>query len=172
MLKIAKGVTSAALNFVAVGIVLPLAVDYFAPTISSYIALPPSSARWTAFLLFGALFAVTAFLRNGYAKGDFPWLFGKVGGGLVTIGFLYYLFLFLPSAVGGAGSVESTGLLVLIVLAVVLGYGYLIFDFTDARRTNKQKISEEEGKAAGAPASGTATSFSLARRGLPSPCPS
>ena len=83
--------------------------------------LPPSSARWTAFILLGASFAVTGFLRSAYSKGDLPWLFGKLGGGLVDLALFYYLFLLLPSSVASAGAVvESSGLVLLLGLAIAL----------------------------------------------------
>src|SRR5947207_1611705 len=72
--------------------------------------------------------------QTAYAKGDFPCLFGKIGGGLVNISFFTFLFLFLPKTVGSAG-IQSTGLLSLIYLAVGLSYLYLVLDFIDARRT-------------------------------------
>ncbi|MDA4117325.1 MAG: hypothetical protein OK455_03170 [Thaumarchaeota archaeon] len=147
-MKIARGVLSAALDFLVIGVVLPLALDYLSPLISSYVSLPPSSSRWLAFILFGALFAVTGFLQNGYSKGDFPWLFGKIGGGLVGLGFFYYLFLLLPSS-SGSTSVESTGLLLLIVLAIALSYGYLILDFIDARQRKSKQVAP--GAKAGGP---------------------
>ena len=139
MVKIWKGASTAALRFLVVGIGIPLVLDYASPLISTYITLPPSSARWTAFVLFGALFALTAFLQNGYSKGDYPWLGGKIGGGLVNGGFYYYIFLLLPSSLGSLGSesIQSSGLLLLIYLAIALSYGYLVFDFIDARRKNR-----------------------------------
>jgi hypothetical protein len=136
--KIAKGISSAALRFVIVGIVLPYVLEYFSPTISSYIQLPPPIEVWAVFILFGALFAATNFLQAAYSKGEYPWLFGKVGGGFVSIAFFTYLFLLLPKTVGSAG-VQSTGLLSLIYLDVGLSYGYLILDFVDARRSRGAK---------------------------------
>lgn len=138
MVRVARGISSAAINFVVLGIVLPFALNYFSSQISSYIALPPPSEIWAVFLLFGAVFAVTGFLQNGYSKGDFAWLFGKVGGGLAGIALFYYLFLLLPSSVGSAG-VEGSGLLLLVGLAIALSYGYVVFDFMDARRKNNAK---------------------------------
>ena len=135
------------------GIAVPFVLDYASPLVSSYVALPPPSARWTAFILFGALFAVTAFLQNGYSKGDYPWLGGKLGGGLVNMGFYYYIFLLLPSSLGSLGSegIQSSGLLLLIYLAIALSYGYLVFDFLDARRKNKQKKAVTDASSAGGP---------------------
>lgn len=136
MAKIAKGVGAAALNFLAVGVVLPLALDYLAGPLSSYISLPPPSSRWTAFILIGAALAATGFLQSAYSKGDFQWLFGRLGGGLVDLVLFYYLFLLIPSSASSAGvAVESSGLIALLVLAIALSYGYLFFDFFDARRT-------------------------------------
>ncbi len=126
----------AAFRFVVVGVVIPVALDYFNPEISKYVTLPPSYDRWLVLILFGALFAAMGFLQNAYTKGEFPWLFGKIGGGVVAIGFFSYLLLFLPS-VPGSQSIEATGLISLIYLAVGLSYVYLIFDFVDARRSKK-----------------------------------
>jgi len=131
--KLAAGVSSAAVRFVAVGMVFPYVLEYFAPTISQYVPMPPPQQIWTSLVLFGALFAVTSFLRTAYSKGDFPWLFGKIGGGLVNIAFFTFLFLFLPKTVGSAG-IQSTGLLSLIYVAVGLYYLSLVLDFIDARR--------------------------------------
>ncbi len=141
MVKIWQGVSAAALRFVVVGIGFPLVLDYASPLISSYVALPPSSARWTVFILFGSLFAAAAFLQNGYSKGEYPWLGGKIGGGLVSMGFYYYVFLLLPSSLGslGSGRVQASGLLLLIYLAIALSYGYLIFDFYDAKRNKRER---------------------------------
>lgn len=134
MVKIAKGIGSALLPFVVVGVAFPYLLEYLAPTISTYIQLPPAGEVWAAFVLFGALFAVASFLQNAYSKGEFPWLFGKVGNGVVDLVFFTYLFLLLPKGVGSEG-VESTGLLSLIYLAVALSYAYLVLDFFDARRS-------------------------------------
>ncbi len=120
-MKIAKGVSSAALSFIVVGVALPLALDYLARPLSSYLTLPPSSARWTVFALIGAFLALTSFLQNGYSKGDFPWLFGKLGGGVADLALFYYLFLLLPGSAGSTGGVvESSGLIALLGLAVAL----------------------------------------------------
>lgn len=146
-MKVAKGISSAAINFVAVGVIIPFALNYFSPQISKYIALPPPSQIWVVFILFGIVFAITGFLQSGYSKGDFPWLFGKIGGGLAGIALFYYLFLLLPSSVGSTG-VESSGLIGLVVLAILLSYGYLVFDFLDARRKNKARKAEMDAKAA------------------------
>lgn len=134
MVKTAKGISSAAVRFVVVGVAFPYLLEYFSPTISTYLQLPPASEVWEAFVLLGSLFAVTSFLQNAYAKGDFPWLFGKIGGGVVDIIFFTYLFLLLPKGVGSEG-IQSTGLLSLIYLAVALSYTYLVLDFFDVRRT-------------------------------------
>jgi hypothetical protein len=141
LVNILRGASSAILDFLVIGIAVPYAVEYFAPTISSYIALPPPSEIWGVFLLFGVLLAATGFLQRGYSKGDFPWLAGKIGGGLVEFGIFYFLFLLLPKSLGGSGSsatLESTGLLVLVGLAFFFSYGYLILDFWDARRTKQR----------------------------------
>jgi len=136
-MKVFKGLGSAALNFVIVGIVIPEVLLAFAPNFSTYIKLPPSTEIWEVFLLFGVLFAVTGFCLNGYSKGEFPWLFGKIGGGLVDIGLFYFLFLLIPGSLsaGGTTSIESSGLIYLVGLAVVLSYGYIVLDFMDARRS-------------------------------------
>ncbi len=141
-LKLSKGISSAVVIFVLIGVVIPLALDYLSPLFAGYLKLPPSTERWEVFILFGALFAVTSFCRNGYSKGDYPWLFGKIGGGLVDIALFYYIFLLLPSSLGsalGSGGIESSGLIYLVVLALVCSYGYTVFDFIDARRTNSSK---------------------------------
>ena len=143
MAKIAKGVWSAALRFVVVGLAIPYLVEYFSPTISSYIALPPSALVWEALLLLGALFAVTGYLQNAYTKGDFPWLFGKIGSGIVNAVLFTYLFLLLPNSLRSAGAsagVESSGLLTLVYLAVALSYVYLILDFVDARQVKMERL--------------------------------
>ena len=134
MAKIAKGVSSAAFRLVVVGIAIPYLIEYFAPTISTYLQLPPANEVWAVFILMGCLFAVTGYLQNAYSKGDYPWLFGKIGSGLAEAVFFTYLFLLLPNGVGSAG-IQSTGLLTLIYLAVALSYGYLVLDFYDARRS-------------------------------------
>jgi hypothetical protein len=131
--KLVAGVSSAAVRFVAVGIIFPYVLEYFAPTISSYVPMPPPDQVWISLIIFGALFAATSFLQTAYSKGDFPWLFGKIGGGIVNISFFTFLFLFLPKTVGSAG-IQSTGLLSLIYVAVGLSYLYLVLDFVDARR--------------------------------------
>lgn len=139
MVKIVKGITSAILDFIMVGVVVPEALEYFAPSFSSYISLPPSTSVFEAFGLLGAALAVTGFLQNAYSKGDFPWLAGKIGGGVVDLLLFYYLFLLLPSGVASSAAVsESSGLVVLLALALVFSYGYLILDFIDARRTKRQ----------------------------------
>jgi hypothetical protein len=146
LVKIFNGVASAALNFVGVGLVAPYVLNYLSPRISSYITLPPPSQIWDAFILFGAVFAVTGFLQSGYSKGEYPWLFGKVGGGLLGLAFFYYLFLLLPSSVGSEG-VEGGGLILLVGLAIALSYGYLAFDFLDARRKIKANKVAMDSKA-------------------------
>jgi hypothetical protein len=135
-LDLVKGIPAAVLRFIVVGIAIPFLIGYLAPTISSYVTLPPSSEIWAVFILFGALFAVTAFLQHAFSKGEYPWLFGKIGGGLVSLAFLYYLFLFIPSGMSSetGAEVSATGLISLIILSVVLSYGALVFDFFDARR--------------------------------------
>jgi len=143
MAKIAKGVSSAAVRFVVVGIAFPYLLEYFSPTISTYLQLPPANEVWAVFILIGSLFAVTGYLQNAYSKGDYPWLFGKIGSGLAEVVFFTYLFLLLPNSVGSAG-IKSIGLLSLIYLAVALSYGYLILDFFDARRSRPFKQVETD----------------------------
>jgi hypothetical protein len=135
MVKVAKGIGSMFLPFVVVGVVFPYLLESFAPTISTYIQLPPAGEVWAAFVLFGAMFAVVSFFQNAYSKGEFPWLFGKVGSGVVDVVFFTYLFLLLPKGAGSGEGIESTGLLSLIYLAVALSYAYLVLDFFDARRS-------------------------------------
>ena len=142
MVRLAKGLWSAFLRFAVVGIAIPYAIEYFAPVVSGYITLPSSSEIWEVFILFGTLLAITGFLQNAYSKGEYPWLFGRIGGGLVELGIFYFIFLLLPKSLSSAGAgVESSGLLILAVLAIVLSYGYLIFDFFDARQRLKQKAA-------------------------------
>jgi hypothetical protein len=145
MVKILKGIADAVLRFILVGIVFPLAIQYFNPVISNYVSLPPSNEIWLVMILFGALFAVTGFLQNAYVKGEFPWLFGKIGGGIATMGFFSYLLLFLPN-VAGDGVVHASGLVVLIFLAVAFSYLYLVFDFWDARRSLRKKAQQQSAK--------------------------
>lgn len=128
----AKGIWSAAIRFAVVGVAFPYLLDYFSPAISSYVQLPPTAQVWEAFILIGALYSATSFLQTAYSKGEYPWLLGKIGGGLVAIVFFTYLFLLLPKTVGSAG-IESTGLLSLVYLDVALSYAYLVLDFVDAR---------------------------------------
>jgi hypothetical protein len=139
--KIAKGISSAVVRFVIVGIAFPYLLEYFSPTISAYVQLPPAIQVWEAFILFGVLYAVTGFLQAAYSKGEYPWLLGKVGSGVVNIAFFTYIFLLLPKNIGSAG-IQSTGLLYLIYLEVALAYLYLILDFYDARRSRAQKPKE------------------------------
>jgi len=143
MAKIAKGVSSAVVRLVVVGFAIPYLIEYFAPTISTYLQLPPPNEVWAVFILMGSFFAVTGYLQNAYSKGDYPWLFGKIGSGLAEAVFFTYLFLLLPNSVGSAG-IQSTGLLSLIYLAVALSYGYLLLDFFDARRSRPFKPVETD----------------------------
>jgi hypothetical protein len=136
--NVAKGVSRAVVSFVVVGLALPFLLEYFLPQISTYVHLPPPYEVWIVFIAMGALFAVTSFLQNAYSKGDFHWLLGKIGGGLVGLVFFTYLFLLLPSTVGSAGT-QTTGLLLIVYLAIALSYGYLILDFVDVRRTRGAK---------------------------------
>jgi len=143
MAKIANGVWSAAVRFLAVGVAFPYLLEYFSPTISTYLQLPPANEVWAVFILMGSFFAAVGYLQSAYSKGDYPWLFGKIGGGIAEAVFLTYLFLLLPNSVGSAG-IQSAGLLSLIYLAVALSYGYLVLDFFDARRTRPFKRVETD----------------------------
>jgi len=143
MAKIANGVSSAALRFLVVGVAAPYLLEYYSPPISTYLQLPPANEVWAVFILMGSFFAVTGYLQNAYSKGDYPWLFGKIGSGLLEAVFFTYLFLLLPNSVGSAG-IQSTGLLSLIYLAVALSYGYLLLDFFDARRSRPFKPKETD----------------------------
>ena len=137
MVKIAKGIMNAAVAFLVVGIVMPYLIGYYRPQILTYVQLPPQSSMWVAFVVIGALFAVTSFFQNAYSKGDFPWLFGRLGNGLVDLVFFTYMFSLLPSSIGSAAGIQTSDLLYLIYLAVALSYGYLILDFWVARRKKK-----------------------------------
>lgn len=123
------------LDFLVVGVGLPFIIEYFAPLFSAYVTLPPASEVYEVFVLLGSLMAVAGFLRNAFSKGQYPWLVGRISGGLVEFGIFYFLFLDIPKSLASAG-VESSGLVGLAALAVVLSYGYLILDFFDARRSS------------------------------------
>jgi len=144
--KIAKGVVSAAPRFILVGIALPYVIEYLAPTLSAYVQLPPPSQVWTLFIFIGGLYAMTNFLQTAFFKGDYPWLIGKLGGGIVAAIFFTFIFGLLPKSVGSAG-IQSTGLLSLFYLDVALAYLYLILDFFDARRSRARKKLETEAAA-------------------------
>ncbi|HUK75715.1 MAG TPA: hypothetical protein VLU99_07970 [Nitrososphaerales archaeon] len=145
MAKIAKGVSSAALRFIAIGLMAPYLVEYFSPTISTYLQMPPANEVWAVLILLGAFFAVTGYLQNAYSKGDYPWLFGKIGSGLGEAAFFTYVFLLLPNDASLSGTgVQSGGLLTLIYLAVALSYGYLVLDFFDARRSRPVRQVETD----------------------------
>lgn len=133
--NIAKGLSQAVLDFLVVGVGFPFALEYFSPVFSGYVTLPPSSEVYDVFALLGSLMAVAGFLRNAFSKGQYPWLVGRIGGGLVEFGIFYFLFLDIPNSLASAG-VESSGLVALAALAVVLSYGYLVLDFFDARRSS------------------------------------
>jgi hypothetical protein len=129
----AKGLSSAVVSFVVVGLALPFLLEFFSQQISSYVQLPPGSEIWAAFLLIGALFGITSFLQNAYSKGDYRWLLGKLGRGLASLALYIFVFSLLPGTFGSAG-IQTSDLLYLIYLAVALSYGYLILDFFQARR--------------------------------------
>lgn len=136
--KIAKGVLTAGLNFIVVGLAIPYLIEHFSPQIATYITLPAPSAIWTAFLLIGAGFAVTGFLQSAYSKGHYPWLAGKLGSAVPSIALFTYLYSLIPGGAGSelGGTVQTSQLLYLIYLALALSYLYLVLDFYDARRTN------------------------------------
>ena len=145
MAKIANGVSSAALRFIALGVAVPYLLEYISPTVSTYLQLPPADEVWAVFILIGSLFAVTGFLQNAYSKGDYQWLFGKIGSGLLEVVLFTYLFLLLPNAATLSGTgVQSGGLLSLIYLAVALSYGYLVLDFYDTRRSRPPRPKETD----------------------------
>jgi hypothetical protein len=137
MVKIAKGILNAAVAFLVVGVVMPYLIGYYRPQILTYVQLPPQSSIWAALIGIGALFAVTSFFLNAYSKGDFPWLFGRLGNGIADIVLFTYMFSLLPSSIGSAAGIQTSNLLYLIYLAVFLSYGYLILDFWVARRKKK-----------------------------------
>lgn len=126
------------------GVALPFVLDSIDRLISRYVTLPPSNERWSVFVAFGILFAVVGFLQRAYVKGDFPWLFGKIGGGVVSLAFYSYIFLFLPSPGGLASSqnFQLGGLLALIYLSIGLSYLHLILDFVYARRTREARLAQ------------------------------
>lgn len=111
----------------------PLVLDYYEPVVSRYLTLPPSFERWTAFVTFGALFGVASFLQTVYVKGEFRWLLGKFGGGIVSLAFYSYVFIFLPGT-SSAQISQVGGLLILVYAAVGLSYVHMILDFMEARR--------------------------------------
>lgn len=142
-MKMAKGILSAATAFLVVGVAFPYLLEYFSSDISSYVLLPPADEVWAVFLAIGAVFAVTGFLQSAYSKGDYPWLLGRLGRGIISIVLFTYLFSMLTSSVGSAGF-QASDLLYLIYLAVALSYGYLILDFYDARRSRPFKPKETD----------------------------
>ncbi|HVC27446.1 MAG TPA: hypothetical protein VND40_04735 [Nitrososphaerales archaeon] len=142
MAKIARGVLGAAAAFLVVGVAIPYLMGYYRPQISTYVQLPPQDQLWAALIVIGGLFAVTSYLQNAYSKGDYPWLFGKLGRGFVGIAFFTYLFSLLPSSVGSSG-IQTSNLLYLIYLAIALSYGYLVLDFFDARRSPAYRKPKE-----------------------------
>jgi hypothetical protein len=141
LVRIAKGILSAAVAFLVVGVAFPYLLEYFSAEISSYVLLPPADEVWAVFLAIGAVFAVTGFLQSAYSKGDYPWLLGRLGRGIVSIVLFTYLFSLLPNSIGSSGF-QTLDLLYLIYLAVALSYGYLILDFFDARRSRPFKPKE------------------------------
>ncbi len=146
MAKIATGVLSAVVAFLAVGVAIPYLLGYYRTQISTYVQLPPQNQIWAALIVIGGLFAVTGYLQNAYSKGDYPWLFGKLGRGFVGIAFFTYLFSLLPSSLSSAGKIQTSDLLYLIYLAIALSYGYLVLDFYDARRSPGYRRPKETDK--------------------------
>jgi len=144
LVKIAKGILNAAVAFLVVDVVLPCLIGYYRPQVSSYVQLPPQNSMWATLIVIGALFAVTSFFQNAYSKGDFPWLFGRLGNGVVNIVFLVYLLSLLPSTFGSAG-IQTSNLLYLIYLAIALSYGYLFLDFWLARRMKQGASPRDPG---------------------------
>jgi hypothetical protein len=134
MAKIAKGLLTATVNFVVVGVALPYLLEHFSSQITAYVPLPPAGQVWAVLLAIGALFAVTGFLQSAYSKGDYPWLFGKLGSGVAVLALYLFVFSLLPSSIGSTG-IQTSGLVYLVYLAIALSYGYLILDFYDARRS-------------------------------------
>ena len=143
MAKIAKGLARAVLNFAVVGVGFPYLLEHFSTEISSYVPLPPPDEVWAVFIAIGAMFAVTGYLQNAYSKGDYPWLGGKLGSGIVGVAFYTYAFSLLPSSIGSTG-IQTSDLLYLIYLAIALSYGYLVLDFFDARRSKAFKQKETD----------------------------
>jgi hypothetical protein len=134
--KIFQGAGRAVLNFVVVGLAFPYVLESFSSAIATYIKLPPPSEVWAVFIAIGAAFALTGFLQHAYSKGEYPWLFGKIGSGVIDIALFTFALSLLPSGVGAAsGSLHVSGLLYLVYLAIALPYGYLVLDFFDARRS-------------------------------------
>lgn len=140
MPKNMKGLASAALVFVLVGILAPYVLQYFRPVAVRYITLPSTQEIWAVFIFFGVLFAIVEFLENAYVKGDYHWLAGKLGSGIVGLAFLSYIFFYMVGSSSiGSGGVEATGLVLLIYLSIGLSYLYLFLDFYDARGSRSVK---------------------------------
>ncbi len=116
-----------------VGVAIPFALDYFHPEISKYLTLPPSAERWTVLIIFGALLAAAGFFQSAYENGEFRWLAGKIGGGLVELALYTYLLFFLPIP-AGSQNFQLTGLIWLIYATIFLSYLSVILDFIRARR--------------------------------------
>ncbi len=145
MAKIARGLLVGVALFLVVGVVLPYLLDYASGFLSNYVTLPRPSERWLILLGLGGLFGATAFLQNAYSKGEYPWLFGRIGSGLTSMGFYYFVFLLLPGGGGSGGgnlglgvAVDATGLLLLVYLGIVLSYGYIVLDFFDYRHRKRE----------------------------------
>jgi len=142
LVKMVKGILNAAAAFLVVGVAFPYLIGYYRPQILSYVQLPPEEDIWAIFITIGALFAVTSFLQNAYTKGDFPWLFGRLGNGIVNVVFFTYMLSLLPGSLGSEG-IQTSNLLYVIYLAIALSYGYLILDFWVARRKKREALSVE-----------------------------
>ncbi|MDG7000793.1 MAG: hypothetical protein JRN15_17000, partial [Nitrososphaerota archaeon] len=88
------------------------------------------------FLIFGVLYAAVEYLQNAYAKGNYQWLIGKLGSGVVSLGLFSYIFFYMiGSSSLSAEGVDATGLVYLIYASIGLSYLYLFLDFYDARRS-------------------------------------
>ncbi len=136
-----RGLISAVIVLVPVGILAPYVLQYFRPHFEKYITLPPSQEIWAMFLLFGALFALVEFLQNAYLKGDYHWLAGKLGSGIIGFAFLSYIFFYMVGSPSlGSAGVEATGLVLLISVSIGLSYLHLFLDFYDARGSRPKPL--------------------------------
>ncbi|MCL5068584.1 MAG: hypothetical protein M1368_09575 [Thaumarchaeota archaeon] len=140
----AKGVSSAVFVFALVGAVLPYLINYFRPLAEKYVILSSPQQIWMVFLLFGVLFAIVEYLQNAYSKGNYRWLTGKLGSGVVSLGFFSYIFFsMLGSNALSTEGVDTTGLVLLIYVSIGLSYLYLFLDFYDARSSRPATSPEK-----------------------------